>query len=31
MLLNDISHYADHAARPHAQLSKWWDVPEKTA
>jgi probable phosphoglycerate mutase len=30
-LFNDISHYADHAARPHAQLSKWWDVPEKTA
>lgn len=25
MLFNDISHYADHPDRPHAQLSKWWD------
>jgi broad specificity phosphatase PhoE len=25
MLFNDISHYADHPLRPHAQLSKWWD------
>lgn len=30
-LFNDISHYADHAARPHGKLSKWWDMPEKTA
>jgi probable phosphoglycerate mutase len=28
MLFNDISHYADHPARPHARLSKWWDAPE---
>jgi probable phosphoglycerate mutase len=26
MLFNDISHYADHPGRPHAHLSKWWDV-----
>jgi broad specificity phosphatase PhoE len=24
-LFNDISHYSDHAARPQAKLSKWWD------
>lgn len=28
-LFNDISHYADHAARPHGKLSKWWDAPDK--
>jgi probable phosphoglycerate mutase len=26
MLFNDISHYADHPNRPHAHLSKWWDI-----
>jgi len=25
MLFNDISHYADHAGRATAALSKWWD------
>ncbi|HEX2698297.1 MAG TPA: histidine phosphatase family protein [Anaerolineales bacterium] len=26
MLFNDISHYADQPHRPHAHLSKWWDL-----
>ncbi len=26
MLFNDISHYTDQPRRPHAHLSKWWDV-----
>jgi probable phosphoglycerate mutase len=26
MLFNDVSHYADQPNRPHAHLSKWWDV-----
>jgi broad specificity phosphatase PhoE len=26
MLFNDISHYADQPLRPHAHLSKWWDL-----
>jgi len=30
-LFNDISHYADHPLRPQGKLSKWWDMPEKTA
>lgn len=30
MLFNDISHYTDQPQRPHAQLSKWWDIPSST-
>ena len=29
MLFNDVSHYADHADRPRAGLSKWWDSPPR--
>ena len=29
MLFNDVSHYADHAGTPTANLSKWWDRGER--
>lgn len=30
MLFNDISHYANQPRRPHAHLSKWWDLNNTT-